>query len=50
MLIPTIPAGSMGMNEIVAGQQRVWYVVWSLAALTFLIVAIAENRAVPPLT
>jgi NADH-quinone oxidoreductase subunit H len=43
MLIPTILAGSMGMNEIVAGQQRVWYVVLApLAALTFLIAAIAE--------
>jgi NADH-quinone oxidoreductase subunit H len=43
MLIPTILAGSMGLNEIVAGQQRVWYVVLApLAALTFLIAAIAE--------
>jgi NADH-quinone oxidoreductase subunit H len=43
MLIPTILAGSMGMNEIVRGQQTVWYVVLApLAALTFLIAAIAE--------
>ncbi len=43
MLIPTILAGSMGMNEIVQGQQTVWYVVLApLAALTFMIAAIAE--------
>jgi len=43
MLIPTILAGSMGMNEIVNGQQTVWYVVLApLAALTFMIAAIAE--------
>src|SRR5271157_4842955 len=43
MLIPTILAGSMGMNEIVQGQQTVWYVVLApLAALIFMIAAIAE--------
>ncbi len=43
MLIPTILAGSMGMNEIVQGQQTVWYVVLApLAAMIFMIAAIAE--------
>jgi NADH-quinone oxidoreductase subunit H len=48
MLIPTILAGSMGMNEIVQGQQNIWYVVLApLAALTFLIAAIAELGRAP---
>ena len=43
MLIPTILAGSMGMNEIVQGQQTVWYVVLApIAAIIFMITAIAE--------
>jgi len=43
MLIPTILAGSMGMNEIVQGQQTVWYVVLApIAAIIFMIAAIAE--------
>lgn len=42
MLIPTILAGSMGLNAIIQAQE-VWYVVLApLAALIFMIAAIAE--------
>jgi NADH-quinone oxidoreductase subunit H len=42
MLIPTILAGSMGMNAIVQAQD-IWYVVLApMAAIIFLIAAIAE--------
>lgn len=42
MLIPTIFAGSMGVNAIVQGQD-IWYVFLSpLAAVIFLVAAIAE--------
>jgi len=42
MLIPTILAGSMGMNAIIQAQD-VWYVVLApLAAIIFMIAAIAE--------
>ena len=47
LLIPTIFAGSMGMNAITQGQD-VWYVFISpLGALIFLIVAIAELGRAP---
>ena len=47
LLIPTIFAGSMGMNAITQGQD-VWYVFISpLGALIFLIAAIAELRRAP---
>jgi NADH-quinone oxidoreductase subunit H len=47
LLIPTIFAGSMGMNAITQGQD-VWYVFISpLAALIFLIAAIAELGRAP---
>ena len=47
MLIPTILAGSMGMNAIVQAQ-RVWYVVLApLAAIIFLVAAIAELGRAP---
>jgi NADH-quinone oxidoreductase subunit H len=42
MLIPTILAGSMGMNAIIQAQD-IWYVVLApMAALIFMIAAIAE--------
>ena len=42
MLIPTVLAGSMGMNAIIQAQ-HVWYVVLApLAAIIFIIAAIAE--------
>jgi len=48
LLIPTIFAGSMGMNAITQGQEDVWYVFISpLAALIFLIAAIAELGRAP---
>lgn len=47
MLIPTILAGSMGMNEIVQ-RQNVWYIVLApLAGLIFMIAAIAELGRAP---
>jgi NADH-quinone oxidoreductase subunit H len=47
LLIPTIFAGSMGMNAITQGQD-VWYVFLSpLGALIFLIAAIAELGRAP---
>ncbi|MBI3739301.1 MAG: NADH-quinone oxidoreductase subunit H [Chloroflexi bacterium] len=47
LLIPTILAGSMGMNEIVA-HQDVWYVlIVPLAAIIFMITAIAELGRTP---
>ncbi len=47
LLIPTILAGSMGMNEIVQ-RQNVWYVlVAPLAAIIFMITAIAELGRAP---
>jgi NADH-quinone oxidoreductase subunit H len=47
LLIPTIFAGSMGMNAITQGQD-VWYVFISpLGALIFLIAAIAELGRAP---
>jgi NADH-quinone oxidoreductase subunit H len=47
LLIPTILAGSMGMNEIIQ-KQDVWYVVLSpLAAVIFMIAAIAELGRTP---
>ena len=47
LLIPTIFSGSMGMNAIVQGQD-IWYVFLApLAALIFLIAAIAELGRAP---
>jgi len=47
MLIPTIFAGSMGINAIIQGQS-IWYVFLSpLAALIFLIASIAELGRAP---
>jgi NADH-quinone oxidoreductase subunit H len=47
MLIPTILAGSMGMNAIVQAQ-GVWYIVLApLAAIIFLVAAIAELGRAP---
>jgi NADH-quinone oxidoreductase subunit H len=47
LLIPTIFSGSMGMNAIIQGQS-IWYVWLSpLAALIFLIAAIAELGRAP---
>jgi NADH-quinone oxidoreductase subunit H len=47
LLIPTIFSGSMGMNAIIQGQ-GIWYVLLSpLAALIFLIAAIAELGRAP---
>jgi NADH-quinone oxidoreductase subunit H len=47
MLIPTIFAGSMGMNAIIQSQD-IWFVLLSpLAALIFLIAAIAELGRAP---
>jgi NADH-quinone oxidoreductase subunit H len=47
LLIPTIFAGSMGMNAIIQGQ-NIWYFFLSpLAALIFLIAAIAELGRAP---
>ncbi len=47
LLIPTIFSGSMGMNAIIQGQ-HIWYVLLSpLAALIFLIAAIAELGRAP---
>ncbi len=42
LLIPTIFAGSMGMNEIVAGQNIWYFLLAPLAAIIFIIAAIAE--------
>jgi NADH-quinone oxidoreductase subunit H len=47
MLIPTILAGSMGMNAIIRAQD-VWYVVLApMAAVIFIIAAIAELGRAP---
>jgi NADH-quinone oxidoreductase subunit H len=47
LLIPTILAGSMGMNEIIQ-KQDIWYVVIApLAAIIFIITAIAELGRTP---
>jgi NADH-quinone oxidoreductase subunit H len=47
MLIPTIFSGSMGMNAIIQ-HQNIWYIFLSpLAALIFLIAAIAELGRAP---
>jgi NADH-quinone oxidoreductase subunit H len=47
LLIPTILAGSMGMNAIIQGQD-IWYVFLSpVGALIFLIAAIAELGRAP---
>lgn len=47
MLIPTVLAGSMGMNEIVQ-RQNIWYVLLApLAAIIFMIAAIAELGRAP---
>jgi NADH-quinone oxidoreductase subunit H len=47
LLIPTILAGSMGINAIIQGQD-VWYVFLSpLGALIFLVAAIAELGRAP---
>lgn len=47
MLIPTIFSGSMGMNDIIQSQ-NIWFVLLSpLAALIFLIAAIAELGRAP---
>jgi NADH-quinone oxidoreductase subunit H len=48
LLIPTILAGSMGMNAIIQAQQKVWYIVLApLAAIIFMIAAIAELGRAP---
>jgi NADH-quinone oxidoreductase subunit H len=48
LLIPTIFAGSMNMNDIIQGQSSIWYVVLSpLGALIFLIAVIAELGRAP---
>jgi len=47
LLIPTIFAGSMGMNAIIQAQD-IWYVVFSpLGALIFIVAAIAELGRAP---
>ncbi len=47
LLIPTIFSGSMGMNAIIQ-HQNIWYIFFSpLAALIFLIAAIAELGRAP---
>jgi len=47
LLIPTIFAGSMGMNAIIQGQD-IWYVVLSpLGAIIFIVAAIAELGRAP---
>jgi NADH-quinone oxidoreductase subunit H len=47
LLIPTILAGSMGMNAIIQAQ-KVWYIVVApLAAIIFMIAAIAELGRAP---
>jgi NADH-quinone oxidoreductase subunit H len=47
LLIPTIFAGSMGMNAIIQGQD-IWYIwIAPLAAVIFLIAAIAELGRAP---
>ncbi len=48
LMIPTIFAGSMNMNDIIQGQGGVWYFVLSpLGALIFLIAVIAELGRAP---
>lgn len=48
LLIPTIFAGSMNMNDIIQGQGSLWYFVLSpLGALIFLIAIIAELGRAP---
>jgi NADH-quinone oxidoreductase subunit H len=48
LLIPTIFAGSMNMNDIIEGQGSIWYFVLSpLGALIFLIAVIAELGRAP---
>src|SRR5688500_8600083 len=48
LLIPTIFAGSMNMNDIIQGQGNIWYFVLSpLGALIFLIAVIAELGRAP---
>jgi NADH-quinone oxidoreductase subunit H len=48
LLIPTIFAGSMNMNDIIQGQGSIWYFVLSpLGALIFLIAVIAELGRAP---
>jgi NADH-quinone oxidoreductase subunit H len=48
LLIPTIFAGSMGINSIVAAQESSWYIVLApLAFLLFLISATAELGRAP---
>jgi len=47
LLIPTILASSMGMNAIIQGQ-RVWYVLLApMAAIIFIVAAIAELGRAP---
>jgi len=47
LLVPTILAGSMGMNAIIQAQ-KVWYIVLApLAAIIFMIAAIAELGRAP---
>jgi NADH-quinone oxidoreductase subunit H len=47
LLIPTILANSMGMNAIIQGQ-RIWYILMApLAAIIFIVAAIAELGRAP---
>jgi NADH-quinone oxidoreductase subunit H len=48
LLIPTMLAGTMGVAAIVEAQRDVWFIVAApLAALVFLIAAVAENGRAP---
>ncbi|HEX8992218.1 MAG TPA: complex I subunit 1 family protein [Anaerolineales bacterium] len=47
MLIPTVLAGSMGMNAIVQAQNIPYFVLAPLAAIIFMIAAIAELGRAP---
>jgi NADH-quinone oxidoreductase subunit H len=48
LLIPVMMAGSMGLNDIVIAQEKVWFIFLSpLAALLFFISSMAENGRAP---
>ncbi len=48
LLVPTLLAGSMGMNEIVEAQSDIWFVFMApLAALIFFVSSIAEIGRAP---
>jgi NADH-quinone oxidoreductase subunit H len=48
LLIPVMMSGSMGLNDIVKAQDKVWFILLSpLAALIFFITSMAENGRAP---